>query len=111
MGVAVGGGELVLGEQVASGEVVGEEAVLAAIEHPHRLVAGPDAARIAVASGECDVALLEALAALEVVGEEAVAPLSETQTVERSDQTPRGARLVSASSNSRSSTRSPVLTS
>ena len=47
--VAVGGGELVLGEQVASGEVVGEEAVLPTVEHPHRLVAGPDAARVAVA--------------------------------------------------------------
>ena len=68
--VAVGGGELVLGEQLAAPEVVGEEAVLPAIEHPHRLPAGPDAARIAVAVGECDVALGEALAALEVVGEQ-----------------------------------------
>ena len=73
MRVAVGRGELVLGEQLAAPEVVGEEAVLPAVEHPHRLVAGPDAARIAVAAGECDVALLGALAAREVVGEEAVA--------------------------------------
>ena len=43
-----------------------------AIEDPHRLAVGPDAARIAVAFGECDVALGEALAALEVVGEQPV---------------------------------------
>ena len=73
VGVVVGGGELVLGEQLAAREVVGEEAVLPAVEHPHRLPVGPDTARIAVALGQRDVRVREALAAREVVGEEPLA--------------------------------------
>ena len=92
--VVVGVVQGVLRERLAAREVVGEEALLPTVEHPHRLVAGPDAARIAVAVGECDVALLGALAAREVVGEEAVAAAVGDPGVVPSDHTPRGARLV-----------------
>ena len=70
--VAVGVVQGVLGDQFAAGEVVGEERVLAAVEHPHGRAVGPDAARVAVARVELDLALFVAFAALEVVGEEAV---------------------------------------
>ena len=69
-GVVVGGVELVLGEQFAALEGVGEERVGAAVQHPHRLLVRPDAARIAVARGERELALLQALPRGEVVGEE-----------------------------------------
>ncbi len=70
VGVVVGGVEFVLAEQLATHEVVAEEAVLATIKHPHRLVVGPDAARVAIAFGECDVALGEPVPAGEVVREQ-----------------------------------------
>ena len=68
--VVVGVVQGVLRERLAAREVVGEEALLPTVEHPHRQGVGPDAARIAVTVGECDVALGEALAGLEVVGEQ-----------------------------------------
>ena len=70
VGVVVGGVEGVLGEQFAALEAVGEERVGAAVQHPHRLLVRPDAARIAVALGERELALLQALPRGEVVGEE-----------------------------------------
>ena len=72
MGVVVGGVEGVFGEQLAAPEVVGEEGVGAAVEHPHRLPVRPDAARVAVVARQLKLALRDALAGLEVVGEEAV---------------------------------------
>ena len=72
--VVVAGVQGVLGDEFTALEVVAEERILAAVEHPHRLLVGPDAAGIAVARVELDLALFVAFAALEVVGEEAVLP-------------------------------------
>ena len=72
MGGVVGAVEGVLGEQRAALQVVGEERVVAAVQHPHGDFVGPDAAGGGVPLGERDVPLREALAALQVVGEELV---------------------------------------
>ena len=65
--------EGVLAELFAALEVVGEERVGAAVQHPHRLLVGPDAARIAVLARQLELALLDALPVREAVGEEALA--------------------------------------
>ena len=52
--------------------MVGEEAALAAVRHPHRLPVGPETARGAVRVGEFELVRLDALAGLEVVGEDTV---------------------------------------
>ena len=62
--VAVGGVEFVLGEQFAALDVVTEERVGAAVQHPHRLSVRPDAAGVAVAARQFEVAILKAFAAL-----------------------------------------------
>ena len=66
-GVAVGGVEDALRQQLAAGEVVGKEAVLSPVQHAHGLAVGPEAAGGAVPLGQLKLALLDALAALKVV--------------------------------------------
>ena len=71
-GFVVGVVQGVLREELSAGQLVGEEGVLAAVEHPEGLAVGPDATGVGVAFSECDVARGEPVSAGEVVREQPV---------------------------------------